>query len=307
MNIYAIIVTYNGKKWYDKCLGSLRASTQAIIPIIIDNASTDGSVDYIRTNYPEAYIIPNNENLGFAKANNYGMKYALDNGADYVFLLNQDAWVEKNTISELLRTFRDNANVGIASPIHLNGSYSGLDCHFPYYAGGEFTSDAYMGHLKHYYLTEFVNAAAWMISADCIRKVGGFDTSLFKHYGEDDNYAQRVKYHGFSIIINTQCTICHDREKRVFDTTKFNPDQQEKSEKISKGDITQNFDIRGIIAKKKKELYKAYIGIHPKKVRRLKRELELLNIIKISRELNAKGGMVWLNNHTEIQIYANHK
>lgn len=296
MKIFAIIVTYNGMKWCDKCFESLRASSQSVIPVVIDNASTDGTVEYIRINYPEVKIILNTENMGFAKANNLGFKYAIDNNADYVFLLNQDAWVEKNTIGELLHTFEDNENVGIASPVHLNGSYTGLDFNFPYYMNLQFVSDLYLKQMQHYYVTEFVNAAAWMISVNCIRKVGGFDTSLFQHYGEDDNFAQRVKYHGYKLVINAQCTICHDRENRAdsFDTSKFNPDQTERFEKLEKGNILLPFDASALIAKKKKELNKAYLGLHPKKVARIKKEIALIELIKISRAKNIAGGLVWI-------------
>ncbi len=119
MKIYAIIVTYNGMHWYDRCLGSLRESEIPVDTIVIDNASSDDSVAYIKEHFPEVHLIESKENLGFAKANNIGMRKALDDGADYVFLLNQDAWVERNTLTELIKSFRDNDSVGIAAPITL--------------------------------------------------------------------------------------------------------------------------------------------------------------------------------------------
>lgn len=63
-----------------------------------------------------------------------------------------------------------------------------------------------------------VNAAAWLVSAACIKKVGGFDRLLFTHYGEDDNYCQRLEYHGFELIVNSQAIIYHDRENRGDDS-----------------------------------------------------------------------------------------
>ena len=95
MKIFAIVVTYNGMRWYDRCFGSLRNSDMPVETIVIDNASTDETVSYIKEHFHEVCLIESKENLGFAKANNIGIKRALDNGADYVFLLNQDAWVEK--------------------------------------------------------------------------------------------------------------------------------------------------------------------------------------------------------------------
>lgn len=296
MNVYAIIVTYNGKQWYDKCLGSLRDSSQAVLPIVVDNASTDGSVEYIHNNYPEVNVIQNSENLGFAKANNIGIRYALNKDADYVFLLNQDAWVEKNTIDELLHTFENNNRVGIATPIHLNGNCSSLDQGFAVYAGKKFTSDAYMRTLKPYYELAFVNAAAWMISSECIRTVGGFDTSLFRHYGEDDNYIQRLKYHGFKLVLNTKCTICHDREHRNIEeenenNAKLNPNL-ERSENL--GNICKNIDVSSMISKVKVKRIKAMLKLDFKRANQLLEDTLYLQKVKKSREMNIRGGEVWL-------------
>ena len=295
--IFVVVVTYNGKQWYDRCFGSLLASNYPVSIIVVDNGSTDGLQDYIRNHFQDIYIISNATNYGFAKANNIGIRYALDNGADYVFLLNQDAWIEPNTIGELLRTFEDNEKVGVASPIHLNGTYSALDRNFSEYMGWQFTSDAFLGKIKHYYDVPFINAAAWMLSVACIKKVGGFDTLLFKHYGEDNNYLQRVHFHGMRVIVNTRCTICHDREGRginVLQNTSFNQNFNDFMDKIEKANILNSIDIYQEKKKKKRILIKAYIGFHPKRVRRLQKEIQLLNDIEISRGCNIRGGEVWL-------------
>ena len=127
MKIFAIVVTYNGMKWYDRCFGSLRDSETTVETVVIDNASCDDTIEYIKTHFPSIHLIESKENLGFAKANNIGIRYAIDNNADYVFLLNQDAWIEKDTLTVLLRTFEENEHVGIAAPLQLNGSYTGFD------------------------------------------------------------------------------------------------------------------------------------------------------------------------------------
>ena len=218
MKTYAIIVTYNGSKWIEKCLTSLNNSSISLEIIIIDNFSTDNTIDIIEKNFSNVILIKSEKNLGFAKANNIGIKYALEHGVDYVFLLNQDAWVENDTIEKLLNSFKQILDAGIVSPIHLNGNKMGLDCGFVNYIANyntaNFISDLYCNCLVDCYETKFVNAAAWLISRKCIEKVGGFDTSVFFHYGEDDDYCNRVIYHGFKIIINTKTTICHDRDER---------------------------------------------------------------------------------------------
>ena len=89
--IFVIIVTYKGHQWYERCFASLCNSEYPVQTIVIDNASNDGTVEYIRKYFPEIHLIESKENLGFGRANNIGMRYALDHGCDYVFLLNQDA------------------------------------------------------------------------------------------------------------------------------------------------------------------------------------------------------------------------
>lgn len=286
-------------RWYDRCFGSLRNSDMTVETIVIDNASTDETVSYIKEHFPEVCLIESKENLGFAKANNIGIRKALDNGADYVFLLNQDAWVEKDTLSKLVQTFDVNENVGIVSPIHLNGEYTGLDWGFVNYVSGEFISDSYMQKLKKFYSVKFVNAAVWLISAECIRKVGGFDTLLFVHYGEDINYCQRVTYHGYKVLINTQCSACHDREFRM----SFEEQYRQKifakdlylALKLKLGNINDNIDLQMHIKEQIKSIFKAIVKFSFKSAKDHYDTISILKKIEESRRKNVIGMDVWLN------------
>ena len=65
-------------------------------------------------------VFENKENLGFGRANNVGIKYARENGCDYVFLLNQDAWVEPDMMEKLISAAENYADIGVYSPIHLS-------------------------------------------------------------------------------------------------------------------------------------------------------------------------------------------
>ena len=121
VKLFVIVVTYKGKRWYDHCFTSLRNSTIPIQTIVVDNASNDGTVEYIKENYPEIILIESKENLGFGKANNMAMRYALDHECDYVFLLNQDAWlVQSNCIRQLVDLSEKHPEYGILSPMHLS-------------------------------------------------------------------------------------------------------------------------------------------------------------------------------------------
>lgn len=206
--IVVVIVTYNGLRWLNQCLGSLRQSVIPIQAVVIDNLSTDATVDYIQNNFPEVYLIKNSWNAGFGQANNIGIKYALKQDADYVFLLNQDAWIEPDTLELLVDAHKKNHDLGILSPVHLNGAGNELDGNFSKYLN--VLNKSTLQQKGEMVIAGFVNAAAWLLPRETIEKVGGFD-SLFVHYGEDRDYCQRVRYHGLSIGVVTSSIIYHDR------------------------------------------------------------------------------------------------
>ena len=225
MEVFVIIVTYNGLKWYDHCFGSLRSSEIPLKVIAIDNASTDGSCEAIRQRFPEVLLLNQDKNLGFGQANNLGMRYALDHGADFVFLLNQDAWVEPDTLKKLIKIHQDHPEYGILSPIHLTADKQHVEPLLLERIADYKTTDSalvndlYVGTLKEVYDTKYVNAAAWLLPRKTIETIGGFDP-IFFHYGEDDNYINRVLYHGMKIGICPQTSIVHDArlERPLYDS-----------------------------------------------------------------------------------------
>lgn len=164
--IYTIIVTYNAmqKNWIDCCMKSLKESTIPSIPIIIDNCSTDGTRLHIPSRYPDALWFPQNRNLGFGQANNIGIKYALENDADYVLLLNQDASLEKKALQLMLEA---SDGQSLISPIHLNGDGSRIDDLFHCSlrnARNSMDDDLIIGHkLQKSYETGEICAACWLI------------------------------------------------------------------------------------------------------------------------------------------------
>lgn len=216
MKIIVIVVTYNGMKWYKNCFDSIRNSSIHADTIVIDNNSSDGTVQFIKDNYPEINLIESKVNLGFGKANNIGLKYAIEIDADFVFLLNQDAWVRPDTIEKLAVKLEENLEYGILSPVHLNGKENELDANFAAYIRPAACSNLISDFIikgkaeDKIYPVKFVNAAFWMISKTCLLTIGGFDP-VFPHYGEDDNYIGRVEYHGFRTGIYPKVYGVHDR------------------------------------------------------------------------------------------------
>ncbi|HEX8577850.1 MAG TPA: glycosyltransferase family 2 protein, partial [Flavobacterium sp.] len=203
--IAVVIVTYNGSFWIKRNIASVLNSDYPVHIIVVDNASTDTSVALLET-FPEIEIIKNTTNLGFGKANNIGIKKALLGGTDYIFLLNQDTWIFENTITNLFTRIEQNPTFGIMSPLHFSADGVHLDTNFHTYYNRKTDRLAAPDIVE----VPFVNAAAWLVSSSCFKKVGLFEP-LFNHYGEDRNFADRVRFHNFKIGIAKDAAICHDR------------------------------------------------------------------------------------------------
>ncbi|RKT00011.1 glycosyltransferase family 2 protein [Flavobacterium sp. 123] len=215
--IYTIIVTYNGMKWIEECLNSILNSSIPVFIIVVDNYSTDGTIKFIKENFSKIILLQQNENLGFGKANNIGISYALKHNADFVFLLNQDAFVDKNTIEKLIKVSFNKPEFGILSPIQLDYSGKLLENYFFKFMADDssrtFYSDFVINNeLKEIYDINFIQAAAWLLPTSTIKKIGGFDP-LFYHYGEDDNYCQRARFHQIKIGVVPKAFIRHDSHK----------------------------------------------------------------------------------------------
>mgnify|MGYP000849083040 CR=1 FL=1 len=292
-NVYIVIVTYNGLKWLSKCLKSC-----APYPVIVvDNNSSDDTVSFIQSNFPQIIIIRQDHNLGFGAANNIGISHALKLGAEYVFLLNQDAYLDTNTIEVLINAHKANTNYGILSPIHLNGEGTELDNNFSKYiqTNNDLQNDVNQkSYSKEIYEVPFVNAAAWLLPKNTIETIGGFDPVFF-HRGEDDNYCQRVLFHNLKVGIVHKVHVRHDREFREKPILKNQAQKLVHYERSLKQDLANiNIEIEGIVRKKKqiiiktvlKSLLKLRINEAFLNIRKYKRLMRVLPEIETSRRVN---------------------
>lgn len=211
--VLVIVVTYNAMKWIDKCLGGIYRSSIPADIFIVDNNSSDETVNHIKKNHQYLKLIESKNNLGFGKANNLGLEFAVKHNYEYVYLLNQDAWVFESTFRDLINIHQRNSEYGVLSPMHMYAGGNKLDSNFLECCPKEIVSDLYFNSIKKVYPTNFVMAAHWLITRQCLRKVGGFSHS-FPHYGEDHNYIHRVNYFGFKIGIVPGAKSVHDRELR---------------------------------------------------------------------------------------------
>lgn len=301
--VFVVIVTFNGLRWVDKCFLSLKNSSVSTTTIVIDNGSSDDTLKHIAVHYPEVLIITSEKNVGFGKANNIGIKKAYEDGADYVFLLNQDAWVEKDTIETLIKAQQNEPEYGVVSPMHINGSGNALDYGFSLYIAPQnaanLYSDMYFNKVRDaIYEVPFVNAAAWLISRQCVEKIGGFSPAFY-HYGEDVNYLHRVKFHHLKAGVYPKAQIFHDREKR--EITEHFSDKEKvyiRDKTIFYSNPLNNKDIYLEIRTLKKMAMRMAIKLNFNSYQYYNNQFKVLSkiaqIINESKKLSTKEGLTFL-------------
>jgi len=258
MKVFVIIVTYNAlhREWIDHCMASLAASSVPLIPVIIDNGSVDGTREYVPAHFPDAVWLPQEKNLGFGQANNIGIQYALEQGADYVVLLNQDATLAPNAVAHMVEACAEDQ---LVSPLQLNGDGTKLDSIFKeklIQTRSSLFDDIFAEQPIHdAYVGGDYSAACWLLPVKLIREIGGFNP-IFFHYGEDDNYLHRVQYHGFRVALSPKARMFHDREIHG-NQTAFNMNAYRREMLCEACDI--NISLPRFIWKSCLRLYHSYV------------------------------------------------
>ena len=208
MKTLGIVVTFNGMQWIDRCLGCVAASEVPADVMVVDNASSDGTAAYVKDHFPEAILVENPSNLGFAEGNNIGFRYALEHGYDFIYLLNQDAWFFSDTLGELQKVSAAHPEFGILSPCQMQADAKSYN---PIFERDVLSRIRLADSSMHLYEAPFMMAAHWFMTAACLRKVGLF-ADIFPIYGNDDNYCHRVLYHGFKIGLVENLAVVHDKQ-----------------------------------------------------------------------------------------------
>lgn len=209
VKVLFIIVTYNGMPWLERCLGSVVAQAAPDTQVdlfVVDNDSTDGSADFVEARFPQAKLTRCAENLGFTAANNLGFEYAMRKSYDYVYLLNQDAWLEEGALAALLEAAAAHPEYAVLSPLQLQADGVSFDPKF-----GKLMKRACVSEILP---LRFVMAAHWLVPVKALREIGTF-AELFPIYGQDDNWCDRARCHGWKIGVVPSARAIHDRATRA--------------------------------------------------------------------------------------------
>jgi len=228
--VSVVIVNWNTCAELARCLESLARHHQELTLriLVVDNASTDGSVEMLENRFPEVELIANSENVGFAAANNQAFA-ALDQSCGFVLVLNPDIVFTQSTLLTLLGFFAGRPDVHVVTPrvlgpdgrlqrgcrrrdpvpLAMLGSLSGLSRFFPRsrklagYTYGDVPEDR----------VQEIQAASGsfiFMRREVLQSVGGFDERFFM-YAEDLDWCLRARKKGFSIYYYPAASVIHQR------------------------------------------------------------------------------------------------
>ncbi len=234
MDIGIVIVSYNTKDLLRRCLESVFSSINVTFTVcVVDNKSTDGSVTMVKEEFPQVHLIANVENVGYPAANNQGLHRVgfregeFEQAPDYGLLLNPDTEMQPDVLGKVIAYANNNEKIGVLGPklVRLDGtldmacrrSFPTPEVSFYRLVGLSklFPKHRTFGRYNLTYLDEdeisevdSVVGAFMLVRKQAIEKVGFLDESFFM-YGEDLDWAYRIKAVGYNVIYYPEVTVLH--------------------------------------------------------------------------------------------------
>ena len=220
--VVSVILNTNHRDDTLECLASLAASDYANHrAIVLDNASTDGSVDAIRARFPDVQVVALERNLGYAGNNNVGIQAALDTGADWVFVLNEDTVLAPDCLSKLVAAGSRDARVGIVGPmVYHYGEPDVIQS-----AGGKLSRDWNSFHLgenaedrgqfTHPLAVDWISGCAILVRRSVIDQVGTIDSRYF-YYWEETEWCLRASRSGWQVLHVPAAKLWHKGVQRDY-------------------------------------------------------------------------------------------
>ncbi len=225
MDVSIIVINWNGRELLARCLQCVQATVKRVDyeVIVVDNASTDGSQEMVKSNFPDTRLIENTQNVGFAKANNQGMGIAQGR---YVLLLNSDAFVKDGTIDTMVAFMDSHPDAGMAACklLYEDGTVQPSCSHFPsletefYTAVGLeklFPNSRVFGKYQMRYWdhndvreVDVILGAFMMVRREVIAQIGVMDDSFFM-YSEEVDWCYRCKKAGWKIYATPETDAVH--------------------------------------------------------------------------------------------------
>jgi GT2 family glycosyltransferase len=215
--VVIVVLNWNGRADTLACLRSLsRCSYPNARILAVDNGSADGSEEAVRGAFPDLPLLQTGANLGFAGGNNVGIAWALEQGADWVLLLNNDTEVEPGLLTAMMERARRDAGVGV---VGASIEYFDSPGRLWAYGGGRFNLAS--GRVRHIqrvvgdeqlltrgHVHFYVTGCAMLLRRDLLERVGALDTSYF-HFCEDADLCLRAEQAGYTIAVAAEARLRH--------------------------------------------------------------------------------------------------
>lgn len=234
MKVFIVVLNWNGKKDTLECLQSIEkldTFQHELNVVLVDNASTDGSISAFKKLKPENFslkILESKKNLGFAGGNNLGIKYALGYEGDYILILNNDTTVSSDLLIQFIKEAEENPRAGIFSPkiyfapgfeFHKERYKKEDKGRVIWYSGGKIdwnnvygfsrgVDEVDSGQYDKVEETDFATGTCMFISRKVLKEVGMFDEKYFMYY-EDTELSVRAKKAEFKVMYVPGATLWH--------------------------------------------------------------------------------------------------
>lgn len=209
-----VVPNWNGKRSLPDCLDSLLGQVMPADIIVVDNGSTDGSLELLADKYHRVEVLALGKNIGFAGGVNAGIKRAMVLGARYVALFNNDAIADKKWLQNLVEHLSANPKVGIVTSKIISSANDVLDSTGEFYTSwglpyprgrGEKVSDTYDNHRRVF----GASGAASLYRIKMLKEIGLFDEDFFAYY-EDVDISFRAQLAGWKISYEPRAIVHHD-------------------------------------------------------------------------------------------------
>jgi GT2 family glycosyltransferase len=243
-SVSIVVISFNNRRYVDGCLGSLGELNYAGCEIVVvDNASTDGTAEYIETHYPNVHLVRAGANLGFGGGNNLGAAHAT---GEYLAFINMDTVADAEWLTPLVTMIEENPDVGLATskilllkePDRINTC--GNDVHlagFGYLRGWLYPASA----LERPADVASVSGAAFVIRRDLFSELGGFDDWFNPAYVEDTDLSWRARLLGYRCRYVPESVVYHDYAPR------FSPEKYSMIERNRYQMLIKNLSVRTLL------------------------------------------------------------
>jgi len=224
IKVFIVIPVYNGWKQTRRCLESIRKSTYANSEVIVvDHGSTDGTKSELQQDFPEVIRVLGSEELWWTGATNLGIQEALGRGADAIMLLNNDCFLEPDTIEKLVLHFKQTKGEAITAPVQFDVSTgkplvitakTALLIGFPTFMTTRNMNAAKKKARNGLIESKLISGGRGvLIPASVFKRIGLFDDRNLPHYGADHDFYIRCRKSGIPLFIAVDTKVFIDQER----------------------------------------------------------------------------------------------